>query len=91
MVAKYGVVLASARRQAKPATASGPRLLLKLLGLSKKDSEADNSGEVIEDKREGEKDINPVKRRKIDSREVVTRAKRALVVKTPCKRKTGSR
>jgi hypothetical protein len=65
--------------------------LLKLLGLSKKDGEADNSGEVVEDKREGEKDMNPVKRRKIDSGEVVMRAKRALVVKTPCKRKTGSR
>ena len=87
MVAKYGVVPASVRRQAKP----GPRLLLKLLGSSKKDSEADNSGKVIEDKWEGEKDINPTKRRKIDSREVVIRVKRALVVKTPYKRKTGSR
>jgi hypothetical protein len=65
--------------------------LLKLLGLSKKDSEADNSSKVVEDKWEGEKDINPIKRRKIDSREVVIRVKRALVVKTPYKRKTGSR
>jgi hypothetical protein len=91
MVAKYGVVPASARRQAKPATAGGPRLSLKLPGLSKKDGEADNGGEVVEDKREGEKDMNPAKRRKIDSGEAVTRAKRAPVVKTPRKRKTGGR
>ena len=65
--------------------------MLKLLGLSKKDSKVDNSGKVIEDKWEGEKDINPIKRRKIDSGEAVIRAKRALVVKTPYKRKTGGR
>ena len=91
MVTKCGVVLASANQQAKPAATSGPRLLLKLLRLSKKDSKADNSGKVIEDKREGENDINPIKRRKVDSREVVIRVKRALVVKKPYKRKTGSR
>ena len=91
MVAKYGVVLASAKRQVKPAAASSPRLLLKLLALSKKDSKADNSGKVIEDKREGENNINPVKRRKVDSREAVIRVKKALVVKKPYKRKTGSK
>ena len=91
MVTKYGVVPASAKRQVKPAAASGPRLLLKLLALSKKDSEADNSGKVIEDKREGENDINPIKRRKVNSREVVIRVKKALVVKKPYKRKTGGK
>ena len=65
--------------------------MLKLLVLSKKDSEADNSSEVVEDKWEGENNINPIKRRKVDSREVVIRVKRALVVKKPYKRKTGSK
>ena len=87
MVAKYGVVLASARRQAKP----GPRLLLKLLGLSKKDSEADNSGEAVEDGREGKNNINPINKRKVDSGEAVTMVGKALVVKKPYKRKNGSR
>ena len=64
---------------------------MKLLALSKKDSKADNSGKVVEDKREGENNINPAKRKKVDSREVVTRAKKALVVKKPYKRKTGSK
>ena len=91
MVAKYGVVLALARRQAKPATAGAPRLLLKLLGLSKKDSEADNSGKVVEDKREGEKDINPTNKRKVDSGEAVTIVGKALVVKKPYKRKNSGR
>ena len=89
MVAKYGVVLALVKQQVKPVATSGPRLLLKLLRLSKKDSGADNSGKVIEDKREGENNINPVKRRKVDSREAVIRVKKALVVKKPYKRKTG--
>ena len=89
MVTKYGVVPASAKRQVKPAATSGPRLLLKLLALSKKDSKADNSSEVVEDKREGKNNINPIKRRKVDSGEAVIRVKKALVVKKPYKRKTG--
>ena len=91
MVAKCGVVPASAKRQVEPAAASGPRLLLKLPALSKKDGEADNGGEVVEDKREGENDMNPAKRRKVDSGEAVTRAKKAPVVKKPRKRKTGGK
>ena len=87
MVAKYGVVLALVRRQAKPS----PRLLLKLLGLSKKDSEADNSSKAVEDGREGKNNINPTNKRKVDSREAVTTVGKALVVKKPCKRKNGSR
>ena len=50
MVAKYRVVPASVKRRAKPIAAGSPRLLLKLLGSSKKDSKADNSSKVIEDK-----------------------------------------
>ena len=35
--------------------------------------------------------MNPVKRRKVDSGEAVIRVKKALVVKKPYKRKTGSK
>ena len=35
--------------------------------------------------------MNPAKRRKVDSREVVIRVKKALVVKKPYKRKTGGK
>ena len=91
MVAKYRVVLASARRQAKPVTASAPRLLLKLLGLSKKDSKVDNSGEAVEDRRKGKNNINPMNKRKVDSGEAVITVGKALVVKKPYKRKNGSR
>ena len=91
MVTKYRVVLALARRQAKPITTSGPRLLLKLLRLSKKDSKADNSGEAIEDGREGKNNINLMKKRKVDSREAVMTVGKALVVKKPYKRKNGGR
>ena len=91
MVAKYGVVPALARRQAKPITASAPRLLLKLLGSSKKDSKADNSGKAVEDRREGKNNINPTNKRKVDSREAVITVGKALVVKKPYKRKNGSR
>jgi len=91
MVAKYGVVPASAKRQAKPAAASSPRLLLKLPGLSKKDGEADNGGKVVEDEQESEGDMNPTKKRKINSGAAVTRARKASVVKKPRKKKVGGR
>ena len=91
MVAKYGVVPASARRQAKPVTAGAPRLLLKLPGSSKKDSEADNSGKAVEDGREGKNNMNPTNKRKVDSGEAVTTAGKALVAKKPRKRKNGGR
>jgi hypothetical protein len=91
MVAKYGVVPASAKRRAKPAAASSPRLLLKLPGSSKKDSEVDNGGEVIEDGQEGKGDMNPAKKRKINSGAPATRARKASVLKKPPKKKVGGR
>ena len=65
--------------------------MLKLLGLSKKDSEADNSGKAVEDRREGKNNINPTNKRKVDSGEAVITVGKALVAKKPYKRKNSSR
>ena len=61
--------------------------MLKLPRLSKKDGEADNSSEVVEDK---QGDNNPTgKKRKLNSEAATTRATRASVVKKPRKRGGG--
>jgi hypothetical protein len=65
--------------------------LLKLLRLSKKDSKVGNSGKVIEDKQESKGNINPIKKRKINSRAAVTRVRKALVLKKPYKKKVSGR
>jgi hypothetical protein len=66
--------------------------LLKLLGSSKKDGEADNSGKVVEDKPESESEINPIrKKRKTNFRAPVIRARKASVLKKPYRKKASSR